>query len=203
MKLFLFQFAGPGSKQFHPEIGNPQNADRNGGHHHHNPRNPNPPRNQSVGGAADVKRPHPVHEIRSHKATDNRIQNVKWRRQKIIHFSCKLQVASPGVGERPDVLAEAGDLGEDQEGENGECAVGGDVAAGEEDEERGEVVADEEDVAGEEDEVVEEIGEEVGDAVVEDGVLEKGVGGGESGGGVGEDGVSGEEYGGGAVGEGD
>lgn len=52
------------------------------------------------------------------------------------------------------------------------------------------MVADEEDVTGEEDDVVEKIGEEVGDAVIENGVLEAGVLGGEAGGRVGEYGVS-------------
>lgn len=69
--------------------------------------------------------------------------------------------------------------------------MGRHVSAGEEDEERGQVVADEEDVTGEEDDVVEKIGEEVGDAVIENGVLEAGVLGGEAGGRVGEYGVSG------------
>lgn len=82
-------------------------------------------------------------------------------------------VGAAGAGEGPGVLAEAGELGEDEEEEDGECAVGDHVAAREEDEEGGEVVADEEDVGGEEDEVVEEVAEEVGDAVVKYEVLRR------------------------------
>lgn len=57
--------------------------------------------------------------------------------------------------------------------------MGDEEAAGDEDEESCYVVADEEYVARVEDDVVEEIGEEVGDAEIEDGVLCGGVGGGE------------------------
>lgn len=57
-------------------------------------------------------------------------------------------------------------------------AVGNHVAAGEEDEEGHEVVDDEEDIAGEEDEVVDEVDEEVGDAELEDRVVEGRVRGG-------------------------
>ncbi|KAM1513505.1 hypothetical protein FF2_024760 [Malus domestica] len=61
--------------------------------------------------------------------------------------------------------------------ESEECAVQGNVAAGEEDEEYGEMVLGEvqEDIAREEDEVVYKTGEEVGEAVIEDGVKELGV----------------------------
>lgn len=79
----------------------------------------------------------------------------------------------------------------------------GDIPAGEEDEESGQVVADEEKIPGVEHDVMQEIGQEVGDAVLEDGVLGPGVGGREAAGRVGEEGEGGEGDGGGAVGEGD
>ena len=57
--------------------------------------------------------------------------------------------------------------------------MGDEEATCDEDEESSYLVADEEDVARVEDDVVEEIGEEVGDAEIEDGFLSGGVGGGE------------------------
>jgi len=79
--------------------------------------------------------------------------------------------------------------------------VADEVAAGEEDEERSEVVRDEEDVPGQEGEVVEQVHGEVGDAVVEDVVLEARVGRGEGAGprGEREDGPGRGQRGGGAV----
>lgn len=121
----------------------------------------------------------------------------------MINFTGELGVVAPGAGEGPGVLAGAGDLGEDEEGEQSVGAVGDEAPAGEEDEEGGKVVADEQNVAGEEDEIVEEIGGEVGDAEVEDEILERGVGGGEAAGLVGEQSVGGQDDGGGAVEDGD
>lgn len=115
-------------------------------------------------------------------------------------------VGAARVCERPRVLARAGRLGDDEEGEESARAVGDEVAAREEDEEDGGVVGGEELVSAGgrgKDGEVEEIGEEIGGAEVEDGVLWPGVGGGEAAVGIGEEGVSGEVDGGDAVEEGD
>lgn len=63
-----------------------------------------------------------------------------------------------------------------------------DVAAGADDEERGQVVSDEQNVAGEEDDVVNEIHYEVGDAIIENQLLKRGVEASEAAIRVGEDG---------------
>lgn len=78
-----------------------------------------------------------------------------------------------------------------------------DVAARHEDEQGGQVVADEEHVARVEDEVVDEVHQEVRNAVIEHGVMGIGVDRGEATVWVGENGAVGEEGGGGAVGQGD
>jgi len=73
-------------------------------------------------------------------------------------------------------LARAGDLGEDEEHEDGEGAVRYGVAAREDNEERSHVVRDEEHVARVEGHIVEQIREEVGGAEIEDQFLEGSVG---------------------------
>lgn len=202
---FLRQFSNSFSVQLNPKIGNPKNAYRNRRQNDDNPGNPDPPGDDGVGGSAEIKRRHPVDEIGASEATDEWVKRVEGRGEEIVEPGGEDDVVPAGGGEGPGVLAEAGDFGEDEEGEDGGGAVGDDVAAGEEDEEGGEVVADEEHVWGEEHEVVDEIGEEVSHAVVEYEVLEGRVWGGEPAPGrrVEDHGPGGEEHGGSAVGQGD
>ncbi|KAF7819456.1 hypothetical protein G2W53_024911 [Senna tora] len=135
------------------------------------------------------------------KTPNQRIQNIKWRRQKIINLSCNLDVLPARTGKRPHVLAETGHLGENQKDENGESPVRNDVAAGAHNEERGEMVGYEKYVAGEEDDVVNKIHEKVSDAVFENRLLKGGVETREAAIGVGEEGGGGEEHGGSAMNE--
>lgn len=115
-------------------------------------------------------------------------------------------VGAARVRECPRVLTRARGLGDDEEREESARAVGYQIPAREEDEEHGGVVRGEERVSaggGGEDGEVEEIGEEVSGAEVEDGVLGRSVGGGEAAVGVGEESARGEVDGGDAVEEGD
>lgn len=100
-------------------------------------------------------------------------------------------------------MASARDLRKDQQDQDRESAVADQVPAGEKDEESGQVVADEEKILGVEHDVMQEIGQEVGAAELEDGVLGLGVGGREATRRVGEQGEGGKDDGGSAVDEGD
>lgn len=77
-------------------------------------------------------------------------------------------VPAAASGEAPDVLTERGELGEGEDSEDREGGADEEKAAGGEDVEGGEVVGDEEGVGGDEEGVVEEVGQEVGNAVIED-----------------------------------
>lgn len=201
----MFQFTLLLPVKFNPEIGNPQDTDKNGGHNHKNPRNPHPRGDHALGLPTGVESDHFQNEQRAQHSPDDRIEDVERPGQCVEHLTGEAGVVPPEAGQGPDVLAGAGGLGEGEEEKHGTGAVAGTEAACEEDEEGGGVVEDEEDVGGGEGEEVEDVGGEVGDAEVECGGLGGGVGGGEGGGGgrVGEEGVEGEDDGGSAVEEGD
>uniref|UniRef100_A0A0A9CIY9 Uncharacterized protein n=1 Tax=Arundo donax TaxID=35708 RepID=A0A0A9CIY9_ARUDO len=198
---FLCHRLLPFPEQLLPEVPNPQVAHRNGGADNNDPGDPHPPRDDVDSLPGDVERAHLEEEERAGDAPNERVQHVEGRRHGGVHACGGRGLVPPDPGERPDVLEQAGDLGEHEEDEKREGAVADEVAAGEEDEERGEVVRDEEVVPGQEGEVVEQVHGEVGDAVVEDVRLERRVGRGEGPGlrGQREDGAGGGERGGGAV----
>lgn len=179
LRAFLRHALLPFSEELLPEVPNPQVADRDGGADDDDPRNAHPPRDDVDGLAGQVEEAHLEEEERAGDAPDDGVDEVEGRRQRPVHPRRGGLLGAPDPGERPDVLEEAGDLGEDEEDEERVGAVADEVAAGDEHEERGDVVGDEEGVPGEEGEVVEQVHGEVGDAVVEDVVLEAGVGRGE------------------------
>lgn len=176
LRAFLRHALLPFSEELLPEVPNPQVADRDGGADDDDPRNAHPPRDDVDGLAGQVEEAHLEEEERAGDAPDDGVDEVEGRRQRPVHPRRGGLLGAPDPGERPDVLEEAGDLGEDEEDEERVGAVADEVAAGDEHEERGDVVGDEEGVPGEEGEVVEQVHGEVGDAVVEDVVLEAGVG---------------------------
>jgi hypothetical protein len=184
-----------------PEVPNPQVADGNGGADNEDPGDPHPPRDDVDGLAGQVEGGHLEEEERAGDAPDERVERVEGRREGTVDARGGGGLVPPDPRERPDVLQQAGNLGEKEEDEERVCAVPDEVAAGEEDEERGQVVRDEEHVPGQEGEVVEQVHGEVGDAVVEDVVLEARVGRGEGPGprGQREDGPRGGQRRGGAV----
>lgn len=92
----------------------------------------------------------------------------------------------------PGVLTRASDFSEDEKDKDAESAVRDRMTGRQDNEESGEVVGDEEDVGRVEGDVVDEIGQEIGGAEVEDQVLEGGVRGGEAAEGVGEEGGDGQ-----------
>jgi hypothetical protein len=202
-KLFVFLCHGllPFTEQLLPEVPNPQVAHRNGSADDYDPGDPHPPRDDVHSLPGEVEQAHLEEEERAGDAPDEGVQNVEWRRQGTIHAGRCGGLVPPDPGKRPDVLHQAGDLSEDEEDKEREGAVVDEVAAGDEDEERGEVVRDEEYVPRQESKIVEQVHGEVGDAVVEDVVVEAGVGRGESPRrrGQREDGGSGGQRGGGAV----
>ena len=142
---------------------------------------------------------HLIHKNWSTQSSNHRVKRIKRRGQEIIHFGGDIQISPPSAGERPRVLAKTGGLRENEKDQYCVSPVGDQVPAGHEDEESGQVMSNEEQVAGVKDEVVDEVHGEVGDAVIEGGVLGIGVGGGEAAAGIGEDGERGKEDGGGAV----
>ena len=162
-----------------PQVPNPQVADSNGCADNNNPRDPHPPRDDVDSLARQVEDGHLEKEERAGDAPDERVEHVEGRREGAVDTRGSRGLVPPDPGERPDVLQQAGDLGKDEEDEESVRAVADHVAAGDEDEERGEVVSDEEDVSGKKGEIVEQVHGEVGDAVVEDVVLEARVGRGE------------------------
>ena len=188
---FLFQFSHSFSKKLDPKIENPQNTNRNSHNNNNNPRHPNPHWDHTAGLTTHVEHTHFVHQTRPQHTPHYRIQCIKGRGQETVQFRGENDVVPPRPGQRPRVLARAGQLCEDEQREYGARAVGHEVPARDEDEERGEVVADEEEVARAEGEVVEEVHGEVGNAEVEDWVLGLGVRGGEAAVRVGEYGGSG------------
>lgn len=123
---------------------------------------------------------HLIHKNRSSHSSNHRVKRIKRRGQDFIHFRGDFQISPPSAGERPRVLAKAGDLREDEKDQDCVSPVGDQVPAGHEDEESGQVMSNEEQVTGVKDEVVDEVHGEVGDAVIEDGVLGIGVEGGEA-----------------------
>lgn len=136
---------------------NPQYTSRNSRHNYNNPRNPHPLWYRTLRCTTPIKHTHLVHEIRSHKAPNNRIQSIERWRQETVQFSGECNVVLPGTSKRPRVLARAGYLGENEEHQYGIGAVVDQVPAREGDEERRQVVSDEEDVIWEEDDVVDKV----------------------------------------------
>lgn len=109
---FLFRYLLPFPKELNPKIGNPQYTNRYGHHNNDKPRNPNPFGYHTIRSPTQVEGNHPIHKIRTQKTPHDRIQSIKGRRQNIIHLSCKFDIRSPGASQRPHILAQAGDLGQ-------------------------------------------------------------------------------------------
>lgn len=166
--LFSFVF----SEEFQPQVAHPEHAHHDPGADHHRPRRPRPRRQRlAAGAAAAVRRvvePHHPHEPRrpEHRPHGG-VRGVERERQPRVRRGRRGRAGAPHAGERPQVLREAGGLGEHLHDEQRAGAAARRAAAGGEHVERGEVVRHEEALAREEDEVVRQVDGEVGRAEVE------------------------------------
>lgn len=130
-----------------------------------------------MGKPTRIEHNHPVHKIGAHEPPYDGIHHVKRRRKRVVNPCGAWFLVAASTGEGPNILARARYLREYKKDDNRERAVRDHVTARDDDEERGRVVSDEEDVVWEENDVVQQIRYEVGGAVVEDGFLERGIGG--------------------------
>lgn len=165
----MFLLAAPyPSEVGEPQVTYPQHAQEYPGPNHHGPRRPRPRRHSTIAG---VESHHPHEPDRPEDRPHGRVSHVERERQRGVRPGGQRRVGPSHAGQCPQVLREAGGLGEHLQGEQPVGATTHGGAAGGEDVERCEVVRHEERLVRQEDEVVEEVDGEVGRAEVEDEVV--------------------------------
>lgn len=129
--LFSFVF----SEEFQPQVAHPEHAHHDPGADHHRPRRPRPRRQRlaACAAAAVVRRvvePHHPHEPRRPEHRPHgRVRGVERERQPRVRRGRGGRVGAPHAGERPQVLREAGGLGEHLHGEQRAGAAARQVAS--------------------------------------------------------------------------
>ncbi|KAJ0454917.1 hypothetical protein HanIR_Chr15g0745381 [Helianthus annuus] len=114
LTFFPFSTLTPLSlKQLNPIIRNPKNTNRNRSNHNTNPRNPKPPRHNTIRNTTSIKTHHPINKQRRPNPSNNRINPVKPHRHFIKHLACNFRIPFPRPRKRPNILQQTRNLGQD------------------------------------------------------------------------------------------